>query len=207
MSQAKRTTSRCRTQPLRPLASLAQYHDNLASDGATVTSTDELADKLKVATTAKGASLMRIKYGAAAFDTSFGTDGVLSFEDVMDNYTFSRVWHIAGSKFLLRVIHTQYLYNASHKTDVGDAYFYVFDASTGSATKVSGLPEPADFTGQGNRAIGEPYIEGLKAYVPMAPNNLSYPAIFIINTNSATATKGLEVQCSSIVCLGKIIAQ
>ncbi|MFI3248910.1 MAG: DUF4374 domain-containing protein, partial [Rikenellaceae bacterium] len=127
---------------------------------------------------------------------------------LMDNYTFSRVWHITGSKFLLRVIHTQFLYNASHKTDVGDADFYIFDTSSKSATKVTGLPNAeTDFVDQGSRAIGEPYIEDGKAYIPMAPNTESYPHIYIIDSSTASATKGLEVQCSSILCIGKLIAQ
>ncbi len=185
---------------------IAQYHDDTDSDGV-VTATTELDAKLSVKTSNKGASVMRIKYGASEFDLSYGDEGVLEFESIMDNYTFSRVWHLTDNKFLLRVIHTQYLYNASHKTDVGDAYFYIFDASTGSATKVSGLPEPDEFTDQGSRAIGEPYIESGKAYIPMAPNTSSYPAIWIVDSASASATKGLEVQCSSIVCIGKLTAQ
>lgn len=187
--------------------SVTQYHDNLGTDGATVLSTDTLDDALNINTTNKGASVMRIKFGASSFDSSFGTDGLMTFEDKMDNYTFSRVWHISGNKFLLRVIHTQNLYNASHKNDIGDAYFYIFDASNDSITKVSGLPEPDDFSGQGNRAIGEPYIEDGMAYIPMAPNNLEYPAIWVVDSSTATSVKGLEVQCSSIVCIGKLTAQ
>ncbi|MFR9519738.1 MAG: DUF4374 domain-containing protein [Rikenellaceae bacterium] len=176
-----------------------------------VDTTDEstkLATKLKVKTTNKGASVMRIKYGAIEFDSSFGNDGLLEFESLMDDYTFSRVWHIADSKFLLRVIHTQFLYNASHKNDVGDADFYIFDIDSKIATKVTGLPDAQTaFVGQGNRSIGEPYIEDGKAYLPMAPNTNSYPLIYIIDSASASATKGLEVQCSSILCIGKLIAQ
>ncbi len=193
-----------------------RYSQDLSSEADVevnqyVDTTDEstlLDSKLKVKTTNKGASVMRIKYGAAEFDSSFGTDSVLEFESLMDNYTFSRVWHIEGSKFLLRVIHTQFLYNASHKNDVGDADFYIFDVDAKTATKVSGLPNAeTDFVDQGNRAIGEPYIEDGKAYIPMAPNTLSYPAIYIIDSATASATKGLEVQCSSILCIGKLIAQ
>ncbi|MFR9620722.1 MAG: DUF4374 domain-containing protein [Rikenellaceae bacterium] len=171
------------------------------------TTTEIMDDSLFVNTTNKGASVMRIKYGAAEFDSSFGTDGVLEFESLMDNYTFSRVWHLTGTKFLLRVIHTQYLYNASHKEDVGDAHFYIFDTATGTPTKVSGLPEPSEFTDQGSRAIGEPYIEDGTAYIPMATNTAAYPAIWIVDSSTAAASKGLEVQCSSIVCIGKLIAQ
>ncbi|MFR9669580.1 MAG: DUF4374 domain-containing protein [Rikenellaceae bacterium] len=174
----------------------------------TTDETSALSTKLKVNTTNKGASVMRIKYGDDKFDSSFGTDGLLEFESLMDNYTFSRIWHIADSKFLLRVIHTQNLYNASHKTDVGDADFYIFDTAAKSATKVTGLPEATTaFVDQGSRAIGEPYIEDGKAYLPMAPNTDNYPSIYVIDSASATAKKGLEVQCSSILCIGKLIAQ
>ncbi len=174
----------------------------------TTDETTKLSSNLNVKTTNKGASVMRIKYGASDFDSSFGNDGLLEFESLMNNHTFSRVWHISGSKFLLRAIHTQNLYNASHKTDVGDADFYIFDTDSKTATKVSGLPNAeTDFVGQGNRSIGEPYIEDGKAYIPMAPNTLSYPAIYIIDSASAAATKGLEVQCSSILCIGKLTAQ
>ncbi|MFR9517299.1 MAG: DUF4374 domain-containing protein [Rikenellaceae bacterium] len=180
---------------------VAQYVDT--TDETTLINTP-----LKVKTTNKGASVMRIKYGDDKFDSSFGVDGLLEFETLMDNYTFSRVWHLTDSKFLLRVIHTQYLYNASHKNDVGDADFYIFDVDTQSATKVTGLPDSQTaFVGQGNRSIGEPYIEDGKAYVPMAPNTESYPAIYVIDSASASATKGLEVQCSSVLCIGKLIAQ
>ncbi len=176
-----------------------------------VDTTDEstkLDTKLNVKTNNKGASVMRIKYGADEFDSSFGNGGVLEFESLMDNYTFSRVWHIEGSKFLLRVIHTQFLYNASHKTDVGDADFYIFDVDTKTATKVTGLPDALTaFVDQGNRSIGEPYIEDGKAYLPMAPNTDNYPSIYVIDSATASATKGLEVQCTSILCIGKLIAQ
>ncbi|MFI3323893.1 MAG: DUF4374 domain-containing protein [Rikenellaceae bacterium] len=193
-----------------------RYSQDLSSEddveiGQYVDTTDEstlLDSKLKVKTTNKGASVMRIKYGEDDFDSSFGVDGLLEFESLMDNYTFSRVWHIEDSKFLLRVIHTQYLYNASHKTDVGDADFYIFDVDTKSATKVTGLPNAeTDFVDQGSSSIGEPYIENGKAYVPMAPNTLSYPCIYIIDSATASATMGLEVQCSSILSIGKLIAQ
>ncbi|MFR9633847.1 MAG: DUF4374 domain-containing protein [Rikenellaceae bacterium] len=181
-----------------------QYSESESTDR---NDTNKLSDKLYVKTSNKGARVMRIKYGATTFDSSFGTDGYLDFNSSLGNYTFSRVWHIAGSKFLLRVIHTENLYNASHKTDVGDAYFYIFDTDSNTAVKVSGLPEPEDFVDQGSRAIGEPHIEGTKAYVPMATNTATYPAIWVIDTTTASATKGLEVQSTSIVSVGKLIAQ
>ncbi len=187
-------------------AVIAQYSE---SESADRDDSNKLSDPLYVNTSNKGARVMRIKYGESEFDSSFGTDGVMDFNSSLGNYTYSRVWHISGSKFLLRVIHTENLYNASHKTDVGDAHFYVFDASTASATKVAGLPEPEDFTDQGSRAIGEPYIEDDMVYIPMAPNNTSYPGIWMFDATASTptATMGLEVECTTIVCLGKLIAQ
>lgn len=180
-----------------------------ASESAERDETTLMSSKLKVKTSNLGARVMRIKYGATEFDSSFGNDGVYDFSESMGNYTFSRVWHINGSKFLLRVIHTEDLYNASHKTDVGDAHFYVYDTSNNTATKISGLPEPELFVDQGNRAIGEPCFVGDKAYIPMATNNSSYPAIWVVDTSSSapSAVKGLEVACTTIVAVSQMVAK
>lgn len=176
-------------------------------DSDTAIYSDQMTSTLKVKTSNLGARVMRIKSGEAEFDSSFGTNGVYDFSQSMGNYTFSRVWHISGSKFLLRTIHTENLYNASHKTDVGDADFYIYDASSNTSTKVTGLPDPTTaFVGQGNTAIGEPCFVDGKAYIPMATND-SYPAIWVVDSSSASATKGLVVNCTLISAVSQMVAK
>ncbi|MFR9523912.1 MAG: DUF4374 domain-containing protein [Rikenellaceae bacterium] len=166
-------------------------------------------DQLSVQTTNKGASVMRIKYGESEFDSSFGEGGVMTFEDKMDDHTFSRVWHIGGTKYLLRVIHEAGVYYLMHHNyrDPGDAFFYIYDSSDSSIVKISGLPEPELFLEQTMSSIGEPLIDGGKIYLPMAPSNQTYPAIWVIDPTTASATKGLEVQCSYVISLAKLTAQ
>ncbi len=186
---------------------VTQYeYDGVSGIAGTTT---QIAD-LKVATTNKGAKVMRIKSGATEFDSSFGAKDIDINIDGKE-YVFSRVWHISGSKYLLRVIHTPGVFYLMHHNyrDPGDAYFFIYDTATGSATQVAGLPDPELFVLQTQSSIGEPFIDGNMVYIPMAPSNESYPAIWNFDASEATptATKGLTIKCSYIVSISKLTAQ
>ncbi|MFI3305973.1 MAG: DUF4374 domain-containing protein [Rikenellaceae bacterium] len=197
-------------------------YDSYVSNIYTYDENDKQTDKLKLVTTDHGAKVMRIKSGSASFDSSFGTDGVQDLSSIMGNYTFSRVWHITGSKFLLRVIHRENLYNVSHKSDLGDGHFYIYDSSSNTATKVTGLPDPdpagdgdgddsnssdSAFYGMGNTAIGAPCFVGDKAYIPMAIASEEYPSIWVVNSSTASATKGLQVVATRVSAVALMNAQ
>lgn len=178
-------------------------------DVALFTDADKLVSANKSAKTmggTKSASVMRIKNGETSFDSSYGTDGVVSnLDSQLGGCTFSRVWHISGDDFLLRVINEPGVYYAFHKSTT-DAKFAIFNASTKVATMVTGTPA-IDNVDESSAAIGEPYCEDGKAYVPIATKDGKKPAVYVIDAATATATKGLVIDADFVVGLGKLTAR
>jgi len=75
----------------------------------------------------------------------------------------------------------------------------IFQGSTGQLTYVEGLP--SDVSGFGNT----PYVEGNNAYIAVTTES-GYPAIYKIDPATATATKGLTVEATTLSGIGKLSA-
>ena len=74
----------------------------------------------------------------------------------------------------------------------------VFDVVNATFEYITGLPETLSAFGKA------PYIENGFAYMPVTTTD-GYPAIYKIDPESATATKGAVVEVSSLDGVGKLL--
>ncbi|MFI3295805.1 MAG: DUF4374 domain-containing protein [Rikenellaceae bacterium] len=171
----------------------------------------KLSPLRKVVSSAK-ASVMRIKAGETEFDMSYQNGGVLELESLLGDYTFTRVWHLDGDLFLLRVMNedkkaSDGYYYEFHKNTPTDARFAIFNAATGTATYISGLPTTSELR-EDSSSIGEPCFSGDQVFIPMSLTNES--AVYVVNNiNSASpaAIKGLSVEADIVLGVGLLQAQ
>ncbi|MFI3331600.1 MAG: DUF4374 domain-containing protein [Rikenellaceae bacterium] len=195
---------------------------SVTNDGSTTTTYSNRMADLKVVKGEKGGSVKRISAGSTTgFDTSFGTVDIESLieSEYGKPYTFTRVFHIAGSgqKFLLRLMDEDYpisggatyngCYNTTHKTVLYDTRFAILDlSSTATLTPVTGLPSYTELSlGSVGFSIHDPFCEDGVAYFPTTLTN-GGGTVFYLDTASgnAEAQKGLTTDADYIMGLGKI---
>jgi hypothetical protein len=75
----------------------------------------------------------------------------------------------------------------------------MFDGTTGKLTYITGLPDESTITGFSKNV----YNEDGKTYVIIVTET-GYPAVYCINHNTATATRGLEIQATTCTAIGVI---
>lgn len=138
------------------------------------------------------AGVVRIKSGTEEFDDTY----YVNLEALSDGLSFQRTWHIGGSKFLMLMYDTIL---EPGKSVVANR-LAIFDAEAQTFNYVDGLPASESISGFGNA----PYVEGSKAYIAVTTSD-SYPAIYVIDTATATATKGLEVQATKLSAIGRLM--
>jgi hypothetical protein len=134
---------------------------------------------------------VRIKAGAEDFDAGY----YVNLEQLTDGLSFQRTWYIGGDKFLM-LMYDSVL--EPGKTMVANR-LAIFDAATSEFKYVEGLPSAEHISGFGN----EPYVEDGKAYVTLSLTN-DYPSIYVIDTHTAAATKGLTVQATTLRAVGRL---
>ena len=137
------------------------------------------------------AGVVRIKAGAEDFDAGY----YVNLEQLTDGLSFQRTWYIGGDKFLM-LMYDSVL--EPGKTMVANR-LAIFDAATSEFKYVEGLPSAEHISGFGN----EPYVEDGKAYVTLTLTN-DYPSIYVIDTHTAAATKGLTVQATTLRAVGRL---
>ena len=137
------------------------------------------------------AGVVRIKAGEQEFDDSY----YVNIEAMADGRSFLRTWYVGGSKFLM-LMYDSVLEPAKTMTATELA---IFDAEAATLTPVKGLPAVSSISGFGST----PYAEGGKVYVPVTLTD-DYPAIYVIDTESAIATKGLSIQATQISGVGRL---
>ncbi|MBQ5736687.1 MAG: DUF4374 domain-containing protein [Alistipes sp.] len=137
------------------------------------------------------AGVVRIKAGAEDFDAGY----YVNLEQLTDGLSFQRTWYIGGDKFLM-LMYDSVL--EPGKTMVANR-LAIFDAATSEFKYVEGLPSAEHISGFGN----EPYVEDGKAYVTLSLTN-DYPSIYVIDTHTAAATKGLTVQATNLRAVGRL---
>lgn len=165
----------------------------------------------KAVSDAKG-GVMRIKAGATSFDSSFGDGGFVNLEDKLAGRTFTRVWHIAGDYFLLRV-NSQgtaaegYLYGF-HKNKPVDTDFAIYNAAAGTVSTITGLPSYAEIRDD-NSAIGEPCSYSGVVYIPISKETGS--AVYVVDINneasSYAAKEGISITADNILGVGFLYEQ
>ena len=137
------------------------------------------------------AGVVRIKAGAEDFDAGY----YVNLEQLTDGLSFQRTWYIGGDKFLMLMYDSEL---EPGKTMVANR-LAIFDAATSEFKYVEGLPSAEHISGFGN----EPYVEDGKAYVTLSLTN-DYPSIYVIDTHTAAATKGLTVQATTLRAVGRL---
>lgn len=137
------------------------------------------------------AGVVRIKAGTEEFDANY----YVNIEELSDGRAFLRSWYIGGSKFLMLMYDSPLTPAKSMKAN----QLAVFDAETATLTSVEGLPSADVISGFGNA----PYSEGGKAYIAVTTTD-SYPVIYVIDSATAQATKGLTVEATQIGAVGRM---
>ncbi len=137
------------------------------------------------------AGVVRINSGSEEFDPRY----YVNIEAMADGRSFLRTWYVGGSKFLM-LMYDSVLEPAKTMTATELA---IFDAEAATLTPVTGLPAKSSISGFGST----PYAEGGKVYIPVTLTD-NYPAIYIIDAESAVATKGLTIQATQISGVGRL---
>lgn len=142
--------------------------------------------------------VMRIKKGATALDETYGSNGVFDVEAAMGGRSFLTCDFItgSGSKFLLRAYNDA---NVQYTSNV-NFQLYVVDAANQTATMVTGQPSATSISNISRNS----YFEDGKAYVGITSSELSYPAIYEIDSATGVATKIADVECTNIASIGKL---
>ena len=123
------------------------------------------------------------------------------------NRTFMRCWPAGGSTFLM-LMYNGPISGVGATTTATD--LAIFNAETKKLTYVTGLPDNVSSVGK------TVFVENGKVYIPInvgeessstggsghggggRASDVSYPALYGIDTNTAVATKGVTVECTSI---------
>lgn len=136
------------------------------------------------------AGVVRIKQGTEEFDPNY----YVNIEAQTEGKSFLRSWPAGGSKFLLLMYDRPLT-----ETGFTANQLAIFDGESGKLTYVDGLPAADEISGFGNT----PYYEDGKVYMAVTTTT-GYPAIYVINTATAQANKGLSVEGTQITGLGKL---
>ena len=137
------------------------------------------------------AGVVRIDTKAEDFDPDY----YYNLEAKADGASFLRSWYIGGNYFLLLMYD-----KAITASDKVANRLAIFNVSNGDLSYVSGLPD--DVSGFGNT----PYMENGSAYIAVTTTS-GYPAIYLIEPSTATASKGLVVKATSLNGVGRLEAQ
>lgn len=134
--------------------------------------------------------VMRIKAGATDFDPDY----YVNLEELGNGHPLYRCWHIADDYFLLQ-LYTQGLQSKGEYT----TELAIFKGSTQQLTVVKGLPDAAEISSFGN----SPFSENGFIYMPVSTTT-GHPALYKINPQTATATKGLTIEAESVSAVGSL---
>lgn len=145
------------------------------------------------------AGVVRLDTKTDKFDDNY----YYSIESASGGYTFFQVWYVSGSKFLMRMYDKPGAIGSGNANTTYMSYG-VFDGKTGTFTKVTGLPDAAAFGTSGS--IGRfAHIEDGKAYIAVTTADGNQPAVYIIDVDKATATKGITIVADGgISAIGKL---
>ena len=137
------------------------------------------------------AGVVRINSGSEEFDPSY----YINIEALAEGRSFLRTWYVGGSSFLLLMYDSPL---APGKTMTANQ-LAIFNAEAGTLSPVTGLPASDSISGFGST----PYSENGKIYVPVTLTD-NYPAIYVIDTQTAIATKGLTIEATQISGIGRL---
>ena len=138
--------------------------------------------------------VMRIKAGAKEFDESYGAVDI----ETLAGMPLFRCWNMSEDYFLC-----QFYGNGMNTMGTSANVLGIYQGSTKEFKKIQGLPSTDVITAFSKR----PYTDanGL-TYIAVQTNDGNKPAVYSIDPKTATAKKGVEIECGTISYAGKLIA-
>lgn len=137
------------------------------------------------------AGVVRIKAGTQEFDPNY----YYNIESQTGGKSFLRCWHIADDNFMM-LMYDRPLTESGFTAN----RLAIFKGETGQLTYVDGMPEPEKISSFGNAV----YNENGKVHVTVTTTD-GYPAIYVIDPTTATATKGITVEATQINGVGLLL--
>lgn len=137
------------------------------------------------------AGVVRIKAGTQEFDPNY----YYNIESQTGGKSFLRCWHIADDNFLM-LMYDRPLTESGFTAN----QLAIFKGETGQLTYVEGMPEAEKISSFGNAV----YNENGKVHVTVTTTD-GYPAIYVIDPTTATATKGITVEATQINGVGLLL--
>ena len=137
------------------------------------------------------AGVVRIKAGTQEFDPNY----YYNIESQTGGRSFLRCWHIADDNFLM-LMYDRPLTESGFTAN----QLAIFKGETGQLTYVDGMPEAEKISSFGNAV----YNENGKVHVTVTTTD-GYPAIYVIDPTTATATKGITVEATQINGVGLLL--
>ncbi|MBE6307190.1 MAG: DUF4374 domain-containing protein [Bacteroidales bacterium] len=137
------------------------------------------------------AGVVRIKAGTQEFDPNY----YINIESQTGGKSFLRCWHIADDNFLM-LMYDRPLTESGFTAN----QLAIFKGETGQLTYVDGMPEAEKISSFGNAV----YNENGKVHVTVTTTD-GYPAIYVIDPTTATATKGITVEATQINGVGLLL--
>ena len=136
------------------------------------------------------AGVIRIKNGTEEFDPNY----YVNLEALSGGKSFMNSWHAGGNNFLLLMYDRPF-----SETGFTANQMAIFNADAQTLTYVTGLPAPEEITSFGTTT----YRENDKIYITITTAT-GYPAVYAIDSNTAVATKGVEVEATQIGGVGRL---
>ncbi len=136
------------------------------------------------------AGVIRIKNGTEEFDPDY----YVNLEALSGGKSFMNSWHAGGNNFLLLMYDRPFSEKGFTANQMA-----IFNADAQTLTYVTGLPESEEITSFGTTT----YRENDKIYITITTAT-GYPAIYAIDSNTAVATKGVEVEATQIDGVGRL---
>ena len=137
------------------------------------------------------AGVVRIKAGTQEFDPNY----YYNIESQTGGRSFLRCWHIADDNFLM-LMYDRPLTESGFTAN----QLAIFKGETGQLTYVEGMPEAEKISSFGNAV----YNENGKVHVTVTTTD-GYPAIYVIDPTTATASKGITVEATQINGVGLLL--
>ena len=159
--------------------------------GRTATSSADL----KKVTGKLPSGVVRIKAGETSFDPNY----YYNLEEQGSKHPMFRCWHITKDYFLLQM----YSEGTMSGKNAPVKELAVFKAEAGLLTTVSdGFPSANQIS-----SLGTPFCTEGYAYIPVVTNDGSIPALYKIDPETASATKGLNIEADEVAAVGKLTSQ
>ncbi len=136
------------------------------------------------------AGVIRIKNGTEEFDPNY----YVNLEALSGGKSFMNSWYAGGNNFLLLMYNRPF-----SETGFTANQMAIFNADAQTLTYVTGLPAPEEITSFGTTT----YLENDKIYITITTAT-GYPAVYAIDSNTAVATKGVDVEATQIDGVGRL---